>query len=667
MSTITGITLSPNDIIGPTNISATLTVNLSSASASTPLITIDPSYIAYLDGNMTSSDGGFTWNGSINRTLGMNLLGNTLTVSIGDISSIFFDVVENSDYKIWSLINSNNVNKEFNQSIQMSPNGLLMGFIDGSNVEIYRKSESSYTWNHDVSYNGHTFALTNNHIVLANNEFLQIYDYSGSSWSIMNGGNIYYLNIIALSINLDGTYVAISNNIDVKVLQNISDNWTHINTYTYASVNGLSLSPNGLKLGMGIGTVGQDYSSILVEDVVNNYPPVITLVGDASINHEINSGSYTDQGATAIEEESMDLTGSIVVSGDTVDVAVLGAYQIYYDVVDARGNNAVRKIRVVNVVDTTNPVVTLIGDAEITINLGDSYTEQGATASDNSNESLTVVISGDTVDVNTASDYTVLYTATDSTGNSHQISRLIHIIPLTLRDSNTDSDLFSDLVDFYTLCPDFYNQTNKTFTVSGLASYLNGDYILENCGTVNNNLAYGMKQLFQASGNYTSEYSRYTVTKNLPGYGYTTGPYDRHAYGGDDARDGEYIGATSSNGDGTFIFYSETDENNNAYNGQYLKFSFPFSYQLKKMYIAWGSSFYSLNKVAVLGSNDNSNYYLIDKYNIIGKPEADGNAYTIDNITNTNHYKHFKIIIQNTDKGTGFNCSHLQFFGYIYK
>jgi len=350
MSTITGITLSPNDIIGPTNISATLTVNLSSASASTPLITIEPSYIANLDGNMTSSDGGLTWNGSINRTPGMNLLGNTLTVTSGDISSnIAFDVLENGDNKMWSLTNSNNVNKEFNQSIQMSPNGLLMGLIDGSNVAIYRKSESSYTWNHDVSYNGHTFALTNNHIVLANNEFLQIYDYSGASWSIMNGGNIYYLNIIALSINLDGTYVAISNNIDVKVLQNISDNWTHINTYSNGSVIGLSLSPNGLKLGMGIGTVGQDYSSIVIEDVVNNHPPVITLLGDAIVSFEINSGTYIDAGATAIDNYGNDITDSINIVNNIIE-SVIGTYTVTYNVTDINGNNAIEVIRTVNVV-----------------------------------------------------------------------------------------------------------------------------------------------------------------------------------------------------------------------------------------------------------------------------------------------------------------------------
>ena len=108
--------------------------------------------------------------------------------------------------------------------------------------------------------------------------------------------------------------------------------------------------------------------------------PVITLNGDANINHEINT-TYNDAGANAVDNIEGDLTGSLVIVNN-VNTAVLGSYNITYNVSDSRGNSAVEKIRVVNVVDTINPVVVLNGDSEITLTVGDTYTELGATASD---------------------------------------------------------------------------------------------------------------------------------------------------------------------------------------------------------------------------------------------------------------------------------------------
>ena len=92
---ITNISLNPSNLIS--DLSSNLQVTFSQP-AIEPIITIDPSYIAYLDGSMTSVDG-YIWSGTINRTLEMNRLNNILTVSGEyDISNISFDVVENPSY-----------------------------------------------------------------------------------------------------------------------------------------------------------------------------------------------------------------------------------------------------------------------------------------------------------------------------------------------------------------------------------------------------------------------------------------------------------------------------------------------------------------------------------------------------------------------------------------
>jgi len=79
--------------------------------------------------------------------------------------------------------------------------------------------------------------------------------------------------------------------------------------------------------------------------------------------------------------------------------------------------------------DTVKPVITLNGDQNITISVGKTYTEQGATATDDRDGTVDVVISGE-VDTTTVGTYTRTYTATDSAGNTAVATRVITVIPV---------------------------------------------------------------------------------------------------------------------------------------------------------------------------------------------------------------------------------------------
>lgn len=76
--------------------------------------------------------------------------------------------------------------------------------------------------------------------------------------------------------------------------------------------------------------------------------------------------------------------------------------------------------------DTTAPVITLNGSAEMTITVGESYTELGATAVDAVDGSVAVVMTG-SVDINTVGDYIITYTATDAAGNTTTADRTVHV------------------------------------------------------------------------------------------------------------------------------------------------------------------------------------------------------------------------------------------------
>ena len=119
---------------------------------------------------------------------------------------------------------------------------------------------------------------------------------------------------------------------------------------------------------------------------------MITLVGDAEITAEVGS-TYTDLGATASDNYDGDITADIV-TVNNVNVNTAGQYVITYNVTDSSGGNEATEVtRVVNVTDTTAPVITLNGDAQITVEVGSTYTDLGATASDNYDGDISADIS----------------------------------------------------------------------------------------------------------------------------------------------------------------------------------------------------------------------------------------------------------------------------------
>ncbi|WP_339622746.1 immunoglobulin-like domain-containing protein [uncultured Winogradskyella sp.] len=70
--------------------------------------------------------------------------------------------------------------------------------------------------------------------------------------------------------------------------------------------------------------------------------------------------------------------------------------------------------------DTETPVISLNGGSTLSLELGDNYTELGATATDNIDGDLTssIVIAGDTVDTNTVGSYFITYNVSDVAGNA---------------------------------------------------------------------------------------------------------------------------------------------------------------------------------------------------------------------------------------------------------
>ena len=166
-------------------------------------------------------------------------------------------------------------------------------------------------------------------------------------------------------------------------------------------------------------------------NVVDTTAPVITLIGDVSMNHEKDT-SYNDAGSTAMDFSGIDLT-SFIITVNNVDIHNVGSYSVTYDVSDNAGNQAVQVVRTVNVVDTTAPIITLIGESSISHQLGTIYNDPGATAMDFSGIDLTSSITvNNNVDVNVEGIYSVIFNVVDACNNAATtVIRTVNVIDKT--------------------------------------------------------------------------------------------------------------------------------------------------------------------------------------------------------------------------------------------
>ena len=110
-------------------------------------------------------------------------------------------------------------------------------------------------------------------------------------------------------------------------------------------------------------------SVIRTVTVVDTVSAIITLKGTAQISIEAGT-DYLDGGATWTD--AVDGNGTLLARGE-VKSLVPGLYVLRYDYTDEAGNQMETVTRTVMVKDTTPPVVSLNGSAEVSIEAGTEY------------------------------------------------------------------------------------------------------------------------------------------------------------------------------------------------------------------------------------------------------------------------------------------------------
>jgi hypothetical protein len=150
---------------------------------------------------------------------------------------------------------------------------------------------------------------------------------------------------------------------------------------------------------------------------IDTIKPVITLNGAATINIKKDS-AYNELGATATDDKDGNITANIRTSG-AVNNTVAGIYFVSYAVNDKAGNidSIVRTINVI-APDTIKPIITLSGNNPDTVMQNKSYTDPGATATDNVDGNITNKITKlSTLDTSKIGTYIITYSVSDLAGN----------------------------------------------------------------------------------------------------------------------------------------------------------------------------------------------------------------------------------------------------------
>ncbi|MGJ8683502.1 MAG: FG-GAP-like repeat-containing protein [Nonlabens sp.] len=160
----------------------------------------------------------------------------------------------------------------------------------------------------------------------------------------------------------------------------------------------------------------------------NNPPSSINILLQ-DINVSLDSTGTATITADDVDNGSTTVCGfaSRTLSQDTFSCADLGVpvpVTVTFTTLSGITDSA---IAMVTVVDDTAPVITLNGNATETVPQSPTYTDPGATALDNCTDPITVVVSGDTVDPNVIGVYTITYTATDASGNTVSVDRIVTV------------------------------------------------------------------------------------------------------------------------------------------------------------------------------------------------------------------------------------------------
>ena len=191
---------------------------------------------------------------------------------------------------------------------------------------------------------------------------------------------------------------------------------------------------------MAIVSCGSGSDNVKVtEPETDQTPPSITLIGGDNLVLSFGE-TYQELGSTVTDNTDNGLVANV--SGQ-VDSSTPNTYMITYTATDLAGNETVitRTVITEAASDDEAPAIMLIGDTIINLTVGNAYSEQGISVTDNVDD-ISVSMIGE-VNTNIVGTYTITYQASDVAGNqSMTITRTVIIEDNDINPPTTEGYIF---------------------------------------------------------------------------------------------------------------------------------------------------------------------------------------------------------------------------------
>ena len=201
----------------------------------------------------------------------------------------------------------------------------------------------------------------------------------------------------------------------------------------------------------GTGSSGySNFTSISTDVTLNTtYPISVTKTWTGTIYNEAirvwidfnKDGDFDDAGEQVLSSAASNvtpITGNIAIPATALTGATRMRVILRYNTFPAScgsfdyGEVEDYTINIQDLIDTTPPVISLVGSSNLNLNVGDTYSELGATAFDNKdgNISANIIIAG-SVNTTIAGTYFINYNVSDAAGNAAtQVTRTVNVISL---------------------------------------------------------------------------------------------------------------------------------------------------------------------------------------------------------------------------------------------
>lgn len=205
----------------------------------------------------------------------------------------------------------------------------------------------------------------------------------------------------------------------------------------------------------GAGDVNNDgYNDIIISGRLNDdsfvdagaayiiyvRPSTITITDNTNPTNTVEcaTGTFIDPGATATDQYTN--TSLAVSTTDSVPNTIVGNRSVIYNT----DRNTLHLIgtttRTVTVTDTAAPIIALVGNSGVTVRQDSAYTDDGVTVTD-ACDSAPIAITTGTVNTAIPGDYTLVYSATDASGNvATTVSRTVTVTAHGSIESATKTD-----------------------------------------------------------------------------------------------------------------------------------------------------------------------------------------------------------------------------------